>query len=173
MCWYQTNSMRGRSCSEMTGFKAWISVRGIKCKCLNLCRSSGSMKPFPLPSVWCWLPAALFQALDQVNFWKEKKKAKKQFLKKKTCHVCNKHLWSHKFSQFSLQIWRFTTLQMTTWLYCARWYSPPMKKFRFTFWKIKTWFTTIRANRKRIALGWSGMLWNCTKMDHVGFSHSN
>lgn len=28
----------------------------------------------PLPSVWCWLLAVLFQALDEVNFWKKKSK---------------------------------------------------------------------------------------------------
>lgn len=26
----------------------------------------------PLPSVWCWLLVVLFQALDEVNFWKKK-----------------------------------------------------------------------------------------------------
>lgn len=35
----------------------------------------------PLPSVWCWLLAVLFQALDQVNFWKKKSKQMIFFLK--------------------------------------------------------------------------------------------
>lgn len=36
----------------------------------------------PLPSVWCWLLAVLFQALDEVNFWKKKKQTNDFFFLK-------------------------------------------------------------------------------------------
>lgn len=67
------------------------------------------MKPFPLPSVWCWLPAALFQALDQVTFGKKKKKQRNN-LKKKKHATCVTSIYDHINSHNSLS--RFDASQL-------------------------------------------------------------